>query len=147
MDAIPPHVLAHINASEGEILYHKKLTSNVAFYKNKKREIRKHFVVTTTNLIFLDYQSFPFSITQCYREKDVVPIANIEAICCEMKNLFMAKRPFLQIRSDKNMFEIAFSSFGNYTAEMHEIVDLLKGLNPKIQTTLNIAEMPWQYWQ
>lgn len=143
MDEIPVYVLSHISASEGEVLYHKRLTRNIAIYKNKKREIRKHFLVTVNNMVLLDYFTFPLKTTEHYREKDVIPIADIEAISCEMKKLFIAKRPFIQIRTEKDVFEIVFSSFGNYAAEMQEIADLVKRLNAKIEITFNLAEMPW----
>jgi hypothetical protein len=139
-DKIKPELLSLLSTNDhDEIVYHKKLTRNLVFYKNDTRELRKHFIITTSNLIFIDYQGFYFCIPKSYRNKDIVFIDKIDGVKCEMKNIYMANRPFLEIRTiDGDCYGIAFSSLGNYKDEMTDIVNLITNTNPQVKTTLNI---------
>lgn len=130
--------LLDIDESE-EIVYHKKLTSNLVFFKNNERELRKHLIISTANVIFIDYEGISFGIPKSYRAKDMIPLGQIELLTCEMKNIFMANCPFLEIVTiDKDCYGITFSYFGNFKDEMEEIVKLITNLNPQVKTTLNI---------
>lgn len=143
---IKPGLISLLNTGESEeITYHKELTRNLVFFKNNERELRKHFIITTSNLIFIDYQGFGFGIPKSYRNKDIVPIAKIDVVKCEMKNIYMANRPFLEIRTfDGDCYGIAFSSFGNYKEEMGEVVKLIINANRQVKTAIDITEMPWK---
>lgn len=143
-DKIPPELLHLINLEESEeILFHKKLSSNLVCYKNDNRELRKHFIIATSHIILIDYSSFGFHIPKSYREIDIVPMNNIEIIKCEMRTIFTAKSPFLEIKTlDEDVFGISFSSLSNYKNEMYEITNQIRKANTQVKTIINIPGMP-----
>ncbi len=135
---IPSKLFRLLNIGENEeVVYHKKLTSNLVFLKNNERELRKHLIITTENVIFIDYEGISFGIPKSYRAKDIISLDKIEFIKCEMKNIFMANSPFLEIVTiNKDCYGITFSYFGNYKEEMGDIVKLITNSNPQVKSTL-----------
>jgi len=146
-DKIPPELIFLLNIGESEeILYHKKLSKKLACYKNNNLIIRKHFIITTSYFILLDYKGFGFHIPKSYCEIDIVPLTNIEVVKCEMKRINISKSPFLEIKTfGEDIFGIAFSCFGNYKGELDEIVSLIKKANSQAETIMDLSEMPWKY--
>lgn len=138
--------MSFANIGEDEtIVFHKKLSSNLAFYKNDKRILRKHLIITKSNLIFIDYQSFFFCKPKGCRERDIIPLTEIEVVSCDMREIFMAKRPFLEFTTVRNdAYGIALSCFGKYKEEMTEIANLIKTSNPQAEIKMDIAAMPWK---
>jgi hypothetical protein len=115
------------------------------FFKNGGRELRKHLIVTTLNVVFIDYQGFSFNAPRCYRDKDIIRIAEIISVRCEMKDIYMTNRPFLEVVTIKgDSYGVAFSSFGNYKDEMNDIADYIKSANHEVKTIIEITEMPWK---
>jgi len=135
MDKITPEIISFANIGEDEtIVFHKKLSSNLVFYKNDKRKLRKHLIITKSNLIFLDYQSFFFCKPKCCRERDVIPLTEIEVVSCDMREVFMAKRPFLELTTTKkDVYGIALSGIGKYKEEIIDIANLIKASNPQAE--------------
>lgn len=139
-------ILSLLNlGSEESILFHKRLTLNIAFYKNNKRKIRKDMIITNHKLLFIDYLPWIFGPPKHIREIDVIPISEIISVVSEMRHIHLAKRPFFEItKRGCDTFGLAFSSFGNYGDEMKKIEDLLKLANSDIHITTNITQMPWK---
>lgn len=129
-----------------KIRYQKKLTRNIACYKNGERKLRKHLVITTKRVALVDYNSlFAFSKTIVWRDKDIIEIDDIESVECRMKPLFMATRPFLVITSvNKDVYEIAFSCFSKYKEELVEIANIIKLENHQVRIAIDLTEMPWR---
>ena len=139
-DRIPPGLLKLLNlGTSEEILLHKKLTRNFAKFKNGVRQARKHFVITTENLIILDYYSFHIRIPNSWREKDIIALSDIISIEGTMKKYYMAMRPFLIIRTvHGDVFEIVFSTFENYSDQIKDISDIIKKANSHVNVILNL---------
>jgi hypothetical protein len=135
MDKITPEIISFANIGEDEtIVFHKKLSSNLVFYKNDKRKLRKHLIITKSNLIFIDYQSFLFFKPKGCRERDVIPLTEIEVVSCDMREVFMAKRPFLELTTTrKDVYGIALSGIGKYKEEITDIANLIKASNPQAE--------------
>jgi hypothetical protein len=145
-DKITPGLLNLLTLGEGEeILFHKKLTLNTAKFKNGARQARKHLVITTANLIILDYFSFHIRIPKSWRERDVVPLSEITAVEGKMKIFYNGMRPFLMIRTTHNdVYEIILSTFGKYIAEIKEIATIIKNANPQVEITIELVERQWK---
>ncbi len=146
-DKIPPGLLNLLNLGESEeILFHKKLNLFTQKLKNGERVARKHFVITTANLIILDYYSFHIRMPESWRERDIIPLSEIIAVEGKMKEFYMAMRPFLIIRTiQKDVYEIVLSTFGKYIAEIKEIAAIIKKANPQVEIVMNLTEkMPWK---
>ena len=146
-DKIPSQLISLLNIGESEtILFHKQLSLRLACFKNNVRILRKHFIITSSYLILIDYKGFSFHIPKSYREKDIIPLTEIEVIKCEMKNIDMTNRPFLEIKTfGEVIFGVAFSCFGDYRGEMEEIVNLIKKANRQAKTVFDLSDMSWKY--
>lgn len=140
MDEITPEIINFANLGEDEtIIFHKKLSRNLVFFKNDKRKLRKHLIITKSNLIFIDYQSFFFFKPKECRERDVIPLPQIEVVSCDMREVFMAKRPFLELTTiRKDVYGIALSGIGKYKEEIINIANLIKSLNPQAEIKMDI---------
>lgn len=143
-DKIPPGLLNLLSIGEGEeILFHKKMSLFTQQLKNGERIARKHFVITTKNMIILDYYSFHIRMPKSWRERDVIPLSDIIAVEGKMKEFYMASRPFLVIRTIHNdVYEIVLSTYGKYIAEIKEIAAIVKKGNPKVEIIMNLTEKP-----
>lgn len=146
-DRIPPGLLNLLSIGENEeILFHKKLTSFTQKLKNGERVARKHFVITTANLIILDYYSYHIRMPKSWRERDIIPLSDITAVEGKMKEFYMAMRPFLIIRTINNdVYEIILPTFfGKYVAEIKEIAAIIKKANPKVEVIMNLTGPAWK---
>jgi len=143
-DEITPGLLNLLGIGEGEeILFHKKLNSFTQQLKNGERVARKHFVITTANLIILDYYSFHIRMPKSWRERDIIPLSDIIAIEGKMKEFYKTSRPFLIIRTVHNdVYEIVLSTYGKYIAEIKEIATIINKENPKVEIIMNLTEKP-----
>jgi len=139
-DKIPPGLLELLSIGENaEVLFHKRLTSFTQKLKNGIRQARKHFVITTANLIILDYYSFHIRMPNSWRERDIIPLSEIVAIEGIMKKFYMTVRPFLIIRTIQgDVYEIVFSTFENYNDQITDIVNIIKKVNPIVNVILNM---------
>lgn len=145
-DDIPVSLLNLLRTSKGEeILFHKKLTTDSATFKNGLRQVRKHFLITNVNLIFLDYAAFHLRMPNSWREKDIVPISEIIAVEGKMKQRYMSPQPFIVIKSSHDdIFEMSFSHYGNYITEIKQIAAVIKEQNSHVEITMNLYEAPWK---
>jgi hypothetical protein len=143
-DKITPGLLNLLTLGESEeILFHKRLTLFSQQLKNGERVVKKHLVVTTANLIILDYYSFHISMPKSWRERDVIPLLGISAIEGKMKEFYKTMRPFFMIKTINNdVYEIVLSTFGNYIHETNEIAALIKKANPQVEIAIELAETP-----
>lgn len=141
-DKISPGLLNLLSIGEGEkILFHKKLNLFTQQLKNGERVARKHLVITTANLIILDYYSFHVRMPKSWRERDIVPLSDIIAVEGKMKEFYMVSRPFLIIKTiHDNVNEIILSTYGKYVSEINEIAAIIKKANPKVEIVMNLTE-------
>ena len=139
-DKIPTGLLNLINIGENaEVLFHKRLTSFTQKLKNGLRQARKHFVITTENLIILDYYSFHIRMPNSWRERDIIPLSEIVAVEGLIKKFYMTMRPCLIIRTiHGDVFEIVFSTFENYDEQITDIANIIKKANPLVNVILNM---------
>ena len=138
-DKIQPRLLNLLRTNTSEaILFHKKLTSFVRNIRNGVRQARKHLIVSTSNLIILDYYSFHFRMPDSWREKDVIPLADIISVEVTKERFFNALRPVLRIKTTNNdVYEIVLSTYGKYVAEINKIATIIKSVNPQVETNLS----------
>jgi hypothetical protein len=142
-DKMSPWLLNLLSIGVGEkILFHKKLNLFTQQLKNGERVARKHFVITTANVIILDYYSFHIRMPKSWRERDVILLSDIVAVEGKMKQFYMTMRPFLIIRTINNdVYEIILSTFfGKYVAEIKEIAALIKEANPQVEIVMNLSQ-------
>ena len=145
-DKIPDRLLHMIKISDEEqILYHKKLKLNIATFKNGTRQARKHFIISTANLTILDYYSFHIRMPETWRERDIIPLAEIASVEGMMKRLFANVRPFIVITTVQgDVYEIALSIFGKYIPEIKKITEMVRKANPQIKVLLNLTTPDWK---
>ncbi len=141
-DKIPDQLMPLLSlAIDEEILFHKKLTSSFQKLKNGERVARKHFVITTSNVIILDYLIFHIRFPKSWRERDVIPLSEIKAVEGKMKEFMKSIRPFLIIKTGNNdIYEIVFSTLDDYIAQITEIAEIIKKINPDIEMTMELYE-------
>lgn len=132
---IPVWLLNLLNIGESDvILLYKKIFPTTAVLKNGTKQLRKHFIITTTNAIFLDHQSFCIRIPISWRQRDVIPLVDITAVEGRMKTRKLAKRPFLILRTvSGDVYEIVFSRFEKYQERINDIAILIKRANPQVE--------------
>lgn len=145
-DKIPSWIICSLNLDENEVIvFHKKLYRNIVVCKNDERIIRKNMIITKVKIILLDYQRFIFFNNTGYREIDIIPIETIKIIKCQMKYIYMSKRPCFEIVTiSGDVFLISLSSFTNYKQEIENIVSAIKNTNKIIETVIDISDMPWK---
>lgn len=132
-------------SDEEQILFHKKISSFLAVFKNGSRQIRKHFFITTKNIIFIDYNNIGFFIPSSLREIEIIPMTNIISIYGTMKKRHMSLQPFLTIKTINNdVYEMSFSHYGKYKDEINEISNIINDINSKIEIKIDVKEMPWK---
>lgn len=142
-----PHGLTNLmNVGEREeILFHKKLGLFTQQLKNRERVAKKHFVITTANLIILDYFSFHIRMPKSWRERDMLPLAEIVTIEGKMKKFYTTMRPILIITTIHNdVYEIVFSTFCKYISEIEQIAAIIKDKNPQVEVDINLSETYWK---
>jgi hypothetical protein len=142
---IPTGLLNLLNRGENEvILLHRRITLTMAVFKNGARQLRKHFIITTTNIIFLDYDSFRIRIPGSWRQRDVIPLTDIAGVEGKMKSRMMAKRPFLIFRTTSgDIYEIVFSRYERYHQGINDIANLIKRTNPQVEMKIELTEPQW----
>jgi hypothetical protein len=134
-DIIPATLTNLLTLGEGEeILFHKTLTVFTNKFKNGKRIIRKHLVITSRNLIILDYNTFQMGTPKGWTARDLIPLSEIVAVEGKLKKFYMNWRPFLIIRSNNDVYEIALSTFAKYVAHIDDLSTIIKTLNPQVVT-------------
>ncbi len=126
-------------AIDEELLFHKKLTSSQKL-KNGERVARKHFVITTSNVIILDYYIFHIRFPKSWRERDVIPLLEINVVEGKMKDFMKSTRPFLTIKTSSDIYEIVFSTSEDYMAQITEIASILKKANSQVELTIELHE-------
>ncbi len=140
-DKIPDGLIPLLSlAIDEEILFHKKLTSNSQQLKNCERVARHHLVITIWNVIILDYYIFHIRFPKSWRERDVIPLSEIKAVEGKMKEFMKSIRPFLIIKTSKDIYEIVFSTTEDYITQITEIGSILKKANPQIEVTIELSE-------
>lgn len=137
-DEIPSGLITLLNIGEDEeILFHKKLNLFTQQLKNEKRVARKHLVITTANLIILDYYSFHLRMTKSCRERDVIPLSEIKTIEGQMMKFYATMRPFLIITTIHNdVYKIVLSTFGKYISEINQIAAIVKEKKPQAEVDI-----------
>jgi len=143
-DKVTPGLLNLLRLGENEeILFHKKLTLSYQQLKNGERTVRKHLVVTTANVILLDYYFFHIHFPKNWREKDIVPLSRIIAVEGKMKMFMKDICPFLIIKTVSNdVYEIVFSTLGNYIADIKIIASIIKNSNANAEISIELSQTP-----
>lgn len=100
-----------------EILYSLKISLNIGFIKNEKREHRSHLIITTKRLIFSEIV-YP---KNKLRQRDDILIDNIEDIECSMKQYSTSKLPHMIINTKTDSFTLQFSRLKNFNKIISEI--------------------------
>ncbi len=141
-DKIPPALLNLLSLGEGEeVLFYKTLNMFTNKFINGKRIIRKALVITSANLIFLDYNCFSLRKPNGWTTRDIIPLSDVIAIQGKMKDLYMSERSFLIIRTMRNdIYEIGLSTFGKYITEIKQVIAIVNTLNPQLELATNFSE-------
>ncbi len=141
-DSTPSGLIPLLSLAIGEeIIFHKKLTLSSQQLKNGERIVRKHFVITTNNLITVDYEFFHIHLPQSWRERDVIPLSKITAVEGKMKEFMKDICPFLIIKTITNdIYEIVFSTFDDYIPQIKEISEIIKKINPQVKVEVDLFE-------
>lgn len=124
-----------------DILFHKRLTSYSQQLKNGGRIVRKHFVITTSNVIIVDYLIYLVRFPKSWRERDVIPLSEINVVEGKMKTFMKDICPFLIIRTkNSDIYEIVISTMDDYIAQIAEIASIIKKVNPQVEIKIELYE-------
>lgn len=131
LKSIPIKVLRMIELRDDEaILFYIRLFPFRSVVKNGERQIRTYFIITTNNIVFLDY----FFFSESWREKDIIPLKNVASVEGKMKKIYLSEEPFLEIITSNNeTYEIIFKKFDKYNKYFAVIIEAIsnnKGINP-----------------
>lgn len=145
-EQVPPDLLKMLNLSKNEeILFHKKINSYLAVFKNGKRKLRNDFIVTNSNIIFLGSLTVSVSPSKNWQEKDIIQLSEVTILEGVMKKRHLSHQPFLKIvTSSMDIYELSFSPYGQYTDEINTLLNIIKKLNSQIVININLTEMPWK---
>jgi hypothetical protein len=140
-DKISSTLINLLSLGQGEeVLFHKSLDVFTNKFINGKRMVRKDLVITSANVIILDYKCIPLGRPTGWTTRDIIPLSEVTAIQATMKDLYMSRRPFLVIKtSQKHVYEIGLSTVGKYVADIKHVIDTLNKNNPQIELGMNIA--------
>lgn len=135
---LPVKVLRMIDLKDAEaVLFCMKIFPFKALLKNGVREIRTYLIITTADLILLDYQYF----SESWREKDILSLMDIVSVKGKMKEVYISEEPFLEITTSSNdVYEISFNKFGSFKKDCSTITDVIRKLNPAVNIQLNFYE-------
>jgi len=126
---------------EEEILFCKKSSLTSIVHIDGKREVRKWFVVTSKNVILIDYFSYRFGNKKTLRVLDKIGIANIKTIKFCMKKIHFEKRAFLELSAENGrMFELSFHNLEDYTSQIDDIVRIFRAKNPDTNVVIDIKK-------
>jgi len=138
---ISPRVLKMLKLGDEQILFYLNECPSITFFINGNRDARANLIITTQNMIFLDYYRFAIRFPESWRAKDVVPLSDINRVELTTKKLYLAQYPFLSISTlSGDIYEMGFYINSKSKEKMEKIADILKEVNPAIEVIVNLPE-------
>lgn len=109
-----------LNLPDDIILYKLRLFPFVSVLINGAKEIRTYFVVTSKDIILIDY----FYFSSSWRRKDIIPISSILSLRLIEKKMYVACEPTIEICTDtNNKYEIVFLKIFKSESAINNVID------------------------
>lgn len=131
---IAPRVLNILKLQDEQILFYLSWFPSKTVFINSERDSRAIFVITTRNIILLDYYRFALTHPESWRVKDKVDLSAISSVEITTRDLYHMRYPLLVISTTSgDKYEMIFHIGRKYSDRMKKIVDILREMNPKIE--------------
>lgn len=121
--------------NDEEILFFMKISTN-PFWINEQKNARILWVGTQERIIFMDYYRFPMlpkNVNAC-REKDVIPISQIEVIIAHKKKYSLVPEPLITIQTASDVkYDVVFYSEKSCRTKFNELKTIISKLNTKTE--------------
>lgn len=112
-----------LDISNDEILFKLKLFPLVSVFINGEKDVMTYLVITSNDLIFIDY----FYFASSWRKKEVLPISSIISFRLIEKNTYVTSEPAIEICTDiNNKYEIVFLKIFNNKVEINQIIKFIQ---------------------
>ena len=138
---VPAKVLRMLQLSQNEIIqFHIKI-SFLPIFVNDVRKARTNFIITTQNIMLVDYYRFPIRAYNSFREQDVIPLSTVTHVMAKMKKYTLAQEPLISFAtSTNNKYEMVFYRRKKCLKIYHEIVNIIKKENPKVECKIAMPD-------
>jgi len=140
---VPERVLKMLclSCDEAVLLYVRRRFYGSATM-NDKRSVLKSMVVTSQNLVLLDYPL----LFGGWRFKESINISTIERVEAKMKKIKGGQVPILALTTVGGvLYTIPFSHFEDYKLKMISVIHAIRSANPSVNSDIDVPESSWRH--